>query len=44
MQETMIMNKSTKTTLKFLAAGLVAAVLVTMADTTFADVVNLVLR
>lgn len=43
MQEITTMNNNTKTTLKFLAAGLVAAAMVMMADTTLADVVNAVL-
>ncbi|WP_460895603.1 hypothetical protein [Phyllobacterium sp. K27] len=43
MQEITGMNSSTKTTLKFLAAGLAAATMVLMADTTLADVINAVL-
>lgn len=43
MQETTIMNSSTKTTWKFLAAGLAAATMVVMADTTLADIINAIL-
>ncbi|MEP7455294.1 hypothetical protein [Phyllobacterium sp. SB3] len=38
------MNNNTKTTLKFLAAGIAAAAMVMMADTTLAEVINAVLQ
>ena len=44
MQEITTMNNNTKTTLKFLAAGLAATVMVMMADTTLADVISAVLH
>ncbi|MET3647838.1 hypothetical protein ABIC60_002478 [Phyllobacterium ifriqiyense] len=44
MQEITSMNNNINTTLKFLAAGLAAATMVLMANTTFADVISAVLR
>lgn len=39
-----MINSSTKTTLKFLAAGLAAAAMVMTADTTLAEFIDAVLR